>query len=320
MTPSTTPADLPTERKMSSEQTISVMAATSRMAYLVTRSALHIGCGDSLGDVDQPVVRNPVTQMPCIPAAALKRSLRDHSPMDGEQAALLFGTEGGRAGHLAPQEAQLLLLPVASGHGGVAWVTSAGLLAAYARQAMRCGSAWGPWPSQAMQVHQVLLVHQQSALLPGRGIGPVVQLWDQHLMPVDAPEPVRQALKSLVDRAFAGEEPDWRALVLSRVAVVHDRLLLALAECLDVRTRNAIGEDGLAANLWREETVPEDAVFYAPIAAHPLAGGPSTAGLAAVRGWMEAVASNPLQLQVGGNGSLGQGWMQLHLGSQQGRA
>lgn len=289
-------------------------ASFSKLAFLITRSALHVGCGEAVGDIDQPVARQPGTQMPYIPGQALKRSSKDHAGLDTDQQALLFGNDQGRPGHLAPQDASLLLLPVASGRGGQAWVTSPSLLISYLRKASACGAPGGSWPTNFPQEGEVALADPASPLLDGAGPQSSVQLGEYRLASSAASAAWASSLTALVEQAFASEDPQWQALVLARTVVVHDDMMLSLAKRLDVRTRNAIGDDGVAINLWREESVPEDSVFYSPLVAHAADSSGERLGLKAAQQWLAALAEEPLMLQVGGNASLGQGWMRLHLG------
>jgi CRISPR-associated protein Cmr4 len=313
-TPLTAQFDQIIQRDTMTNSTFTSGASFSKLAFLITRSALHVGCGEALGDVDQPVARQPGTQMPYIPGQALKRSCKDHAGLDTEQLALLFGNDQGRAGHLAPQDASLLLLPVASGRGGQAWVTSPSLLISYFRKASACGAPSGPWPSTSPQEGEVVLADSGSPLLDGTGPQSAVQLGAYRLSTSAPSKDWASSLGLLVSQAFASEDPQWQALVLARTVVVHDDMMLSLAKQLDVCTRNVIGDDGVAINLWREESVPEDSVFYTPLVAHAADSTGQRHGLKAAQQWLSARAERPLMLQVGGNASLGQGWMRLHLG------
>lgn len=290
-------------------------ASFSALAFLITRSALHVGCGEAVGDIDQPIARQPGTQMPYIPGQALKRSSKDHAVLSADQQVLLFGNDQGRPGHLAPQDASLLLLPVASGRGGQAWVTSPSLLISYFRKASACGVALGPWPHSFPQESEVMLADPVSPLLEHTASQRVVQLGEYRLSVAVSSADWIATLTALVHQAFASEDPHWQALVLARTVVVHDDMMLSMAKRLDVRTRNAIGDEGVAVNLWREESVPEDSVFYTPLVAHAADSSGQRLGLKAALQWLDTLAAEPLLLQVGGNASLGQGWLRLHLGA-----
>ena len=51
---------------------------TTRTLVIFTRTPLHVGTGNSVGAIDQPVVRERHTGFPIIPGSGLKGVLRDH--------------------------------------------------------------------------------------------------------------------------------------------------------------------------------------------------------------------------------------------------
>ena len=50
---------------------------STQVLAIFTRTPLHVGCGSSVGAVDQPVVREHHTGYPVIPGSALKGVLAD---------------------------------------------------------------------------------------------------------------------------------------------------------------------------------------------------------------------------------------------------
>ena len=49
----------------------------TKIMSIFTRTPLHVGCGSSVGAVDQPVVRERHTGYPVIPGSAIKGVLAD---------------------------------------------------------------------------------------------------------------------------------------------------------------------------------------------------------------------------------------------------
>ena len=115
----------------------------TRIFHLHALSALHVGTGQGIGAVDLPIARSRATNLPLVPGSALKGVLRDeakekwHVSEDDIQA--LFGAdsqadkENIHAGAAAFGDAHLLLLPIRSFAGTVAFATCPFILQRYAR-------------------------------------------------------------------------------------------------------------------------------------------------------------------------------------------
>ncbi|MGO1296755.1 MAG: type III-B CRISPR module RAMP protein Cmr4 [Vibrio sp.] len=107
--------------------------------HLITQTILHCGSGQSVGIVDQPIIRERATNLPIVPGATLRGVLRAHlsAQKDNEQLTnALFGplTKDGAesfAGALSITDAHLLLLPVRSLYGIVAYATCPFILQRY---------------------------------------------------------------------------------------------------------------------------------------------------------------------------------------------
>ncbi len=122
---------------------------TTKLLTIFTRTPLHVGCGSSVGAVDQPVARERHTRFPVIPGSSLKGVLAELWPervqaldkegnprtdKDGKPVFIraeipmeLFGNDdekNQRAGAVAIGEAKILLFPVRSAKGCFAFVTS----------------------------------------------------------------------------------------------------------------------------------------------------------------------------------------------------
>lgn len=291
-------------------------AQNARLYFLVCRTPLHIGCGDALGAIDKPTKRHVVTTHPQVPGSALKGCLRDPAmgswtlagqKLDIDQKRALFGSENA-TGMLSPQDGALLLMPVACWAGGWAWVTSPAVLHRLRRAALATALADAPPATvPALPALQTALTPENSLLLTSYGADlRAVVLAEEHLdQQVDAT--VGEWAAWLRRTAMAGEPADWCTEFERRLAVVHDEVFDWLATVgTDVRARNRIEDDGVAAahHLWREECVPEDAVFYGVLCAQPV---PAHGGVLSERQALEAPTA--CELQLGGKGSVGYGWV-----------
>lgn len=290
----------------------------ARLYFLITRTPLHIGCGDSLGDIDKPVLRGTVTGHPLVPGTEVKGCLKEpateHWFSGGPEqrndcAKSLFGREGpGGTGMLCPQDAELLLLPVACWAGGWAWATSPAVLHRLRRKAIGCGLPAAP-PAVPQPAHTEQAVLASDKSLVSRFDGGKHLILSEAVLDAAVDPLATEWADWLVKHAWHGEDSAWCGLARQRLAIVHDEVFDWLAEtAMDVRSHNKIGPDGVVADnhLWRQEYVPEDAVFAGVMAVQPVAGNPAgyTVGQA-------LAVPTDCDLQLGGRASVGFGWASL---------
>jgi CRISPR-associated protein Cmr4 len=295
------------------------MPANARLYFLLARTPLHMGCGDSLGAIDKPTKRHVVTNHPLVPGSSLKGCLRepaehawqvDNVNVSKEQLQVLFGNDKGGTGMLSPQDGQLLLLPVACWAGGWAWVTAPAVLQRLRRCAQTCNMPKQPplpsVPAMPKGQTQSALISSGSPLVSAYEDSNYVVLAEEALGAEESTA-IGEWANWLAAYAMAGEPTDWVAEFKNRIAIVPDDVFDWLCEtATDVRARNRLDEktgQTVAHHLWREECVPEDAVFYGVLSAQPVQDNPA--------GFTEAQAlavPSACDLQLGGKGSVGYGW------------
>ena len=109
----------------------------TKVMSIFTRTPLHVGCGSSVGAVDQPVTRERHTGYPVIPGSTIKGVLADLWTVKSEKGEYVREKEGIRllgndpadkkvaaqAGTLLIGEGKLLAFPVRSAKGCWAWLT-----------------------------------------------------------------------------------------------------------------------------------------------------------------------------------------------------
>ena len=120
----------------------------TKIMSIFTRTPLHVGCGSSVGAVDQPVVRERHTGYPIIPGSTIKGVLADLWTVKNENGdyvrekelgVKLFGNDPvdkdakAKAGSLLIGEGKLLAFPVRSAKGCWAWLTCPLVLNRFAR-------------------------------------------------------------------------------------------------------------------------------------------------------------------------------------------
>ena len=89
----------------------------TKIMSIFTRTPLHVGCGSSVGAVDQPVVRERHTGYPVIPGSAIKGVLADlwnENYQRTTEGKVFFGEDdvhaNAKAGKIAFGEAKLRVL------------------------------------------------------------------------------------------------------------------------------------------------------------------------------------------------------------------
>ncbi|MCS6774830.1 MAG: type III-B CRISPR module RAMP protein Cmr4, partial [Thermoflexales bacterium] len=125
------------------------MFEKSALLFIYVEMPLHAGTGRGLGAVDLPIQRERVTQYPMIQASSLKGKLRAEVRLrnawqdDSAEIVALFGKAGEAgdsfSGAVAPGDARVLLFPVRSLAGVLAWTTSLHVLQRFARDCAFAG-------------------------------------------------------------------------------------------------------------------------------------------------------------------------------------
>ena len=294
----------------------------ARLYFLLTRTPLHIGCGDSLGHIDKPVMRHVVTGHPLVPGSEVKGCVKGPAEFAwkfGDAATIssqldsLFGKSGDNgAGMVCPQDAQLLLLPVACWAGGWAWVTCPAVLHRLRRSCATLNLGTTPTlpavPTLNSSQSAALTEQCQGVLLSKTRSGDWLVLGEAALIGDVVPE-ASQWAEWLASTAWGSEADDWKAEFRRRLAIVPDEVFDWLAEvATDVRAHNKLGEDGVAEDkhLWRQEYVPEDAVFWGAITVQPVGNNPGKLTEA-----QALAAAQNCEIQLGGRASVGCGWASL---------
>jgi CRISPR-associated protein Cmr4 len=121
---------------------------------------LHVGCGQDVGVVDLPVIRERTTGYPFIPGSGIRGSLRQTLwRRDSRNVALLFGptaeeSETGPryAGCVAVHDAHLLLFPVRSDRAPFLWITCPAVLHRFSRDVRVLLGNPGTWPVEPSAV------------------------------------------------------------------------------------------------------------------------------------------------------------------------
>ena len=240
----------------------------TKLLTIFTRTPLHVGCGSSVGAVDQPVVRERHTRFPVIPGSSIKGVLADlwlehnddgsltlvekDSVRDADGVNLLGSTDNrkAQAGSLLIGEGKLLAFPVRSARKCFAWITCPLALARFARDTGR-----------DLKLDAVKVADGRSLAPDALKIDDSVVFEEYPLVISGAvPDTVIKNLADLVDGDL------WKELK-DRLAVVSDELFQYFAEnACEIANHNRIDDvTGVVQGgaLFSQENVPSETLFYA---------------------------------------------------------
>lgn len=244
---------------------------TTKLLTIFTRTPLHVGCGSSVGAVDQPVARERHTGFPVIPGSAIKGVLADLwnetvvDPKDAngkrkivrsKEGCALFGnddTKNPSAGKLLVGEGKLLAFPVRSAKGAFAWLTCPCALNRFTRDTD------ATFQIPTFEDTTSAVVAQDSALCL-KGKSKVV--FEEY--PLTASATLDAALVDAFKKL--SDDPVWQNEVATHLAVVSDELFQYFAEnACEIAQHNRIDDEtGVVANgaLFSQENVPSETIFY----------------------------------------------------------
>ena len=261
---------------------------TSKILTIFTRTPLHIGCGSSVGAVDQPVVRERHTSYPVIPGSSIKGVLADlwmeegkdvrknvKAGKNGEEveyirikegdAYKLFGNnESGenaeaRSGKLLIGEGKILAFPVRSAGGGYAWMTCPLVLKRFKLDAREDFEI----PEKVSDSEVVLT--SKSVLLVGESDEVVFESFPFSKKGDCEADSVALKLADYVAPGMIFAE------VINRLAIVSDTVFAYfVTNMCEIANHNRIDDcTGVVATgaLFSQENVPSETLFYSPLMA-----------------------------------------------------
>jgi CRISPR-associated RAMP protein, cmr4 family len=291
----------------------------TRIFHLHALSALHVGTGQGIGAVDLPIARSRATNLPLVPGSALKGVLRDeakekwHLNQDDIQA--LFGAdsqadkENIHASAAAFGDAHLLLLPIRSFAGTVAFATCPFILQRYARDVRGLQPESPKVPalkdSASVPENTVLRVSGSQIALEdldiGSETGTEAKQWAEHIAAAVYPE-------------STADYQAWREQLCQRFIILPDSTFSFLADtATEIRMRIRIDRETRIVKegaLWSEENLPAESVLYGILAidkSRYSRNAKSADELSAL------IPAGETQIQIGGKHTVGRGLCRLVL-------
>ena len=236
----------------------------TKIMSIFTRTPLHVGCGSSVGAVDQPVGRERHTGYPIIPGSTIKGVLADLWTVKNENGdyvrekelgVKLFGNDPvdkdakAKAGSLLIGEGKLLAFPVRSAKGCWAWLTSPLVLNRFARD---YNVSLGRIPDPG----------DEEAVAPARlTVESRVVFEEYPLKAVDSNlDTIVEQLKMLQSDAVWGDNLAEHLTVVS-----NDVFAYFAKNACEIANHNRIDDKtGVVADgaLFSQENVPSETMFY----------------------------------------------------------
>jgi len=255
---------------------------------LFTRTPLHVGAGNSVGAIDQPVMRERHTGFPIIPGSSIKGVLADLWVEDtykndngkitrnlDKEITWLFGSDdpnegNASAGALSIGEAHLLAFPIRSARGSFAWITSPMLLSRAARDGVPGiqsipSDKLDPWLANSSDSSALFKTDAPITLpISNAAPKPRIVLEDYTFNQADEfDSSLSSALMNLLPGEPVLEDLGQRLVIVSDGMMSHfAQTACEVAQHVRINDATGTAED---SGLFNQENVPSETLFYANV-------------------------------------------------------
>ena len=271
-------------------------------------TALHVGTGQGVGVVDLPIARSRATNLPIVAGSALKGVLRDElkeqHQLEAKDINTLFGKNenADHAGAIAFGDAHLLLLPIRSFAGVVAYATCPFILRQYQRDTGLVLDI------PAIMDNSARIVADSALLLNGK-----IALEDLDIEAHDTnlTEDWAEAITAMLYPESVANHQEWRDEVKKRFVILPDSIFSFLADtATEIRTRIRINRETRVVQdgaLWTEENLPADSVLWGVLGVSDSRSGDKKSA----DELSKLLPTKEINLQIGGKHTVGRGFCRL---------
>ncbi|EKF9423719.1 type III-B CRISPR module RAMP protein Cmr4 [Vibrio cholerae] len=232
--------------------------------HLFSQTILHCGSGQSVGIVDQPIARERASNLPIVPGSTVRGVLKafisqtEQKEVKPTLSQSLFGYdkqdgEPSFAGALSITDAHLLLLPVRTVYGILAYATCPFILQRYKKD--RKLDLTVPTPADEQALHPKGNPNHQDNLMVLEDLDLKAQECDH----------TQQWAEYIAQKLYA-KDSAYLSDMSKRIIVLPDTVFSFLAEtATEIRTRIRINQEtGVVDNgaLWTEESLPAESVLW----------------------------------------------------------
>jgi len=296
--------------------------------FLYAVSPVHMGAGQAIGVIDNPIQRERHTEHPCFAGSGIKGAVRHgFETLGGDRAHILFGPQAGtndlHAGAVSFGDAQLVCLPVRSLKGGYVYATCPQALAR-AQRLLALVGAKPAWPALPAVAEGKCLVANPALLAERRVEGQPTKVLHLEAFEYEAQENESTVVKAigtdLAARALpAGDGYAFFAGKLSTDLVVLSdtdfayfaRNAMLVEPHVRINDKTGTADDG---GLFYTENLPPESLLVAPLLVSRTRTGRADDDLdaVAVMAQIKAVIDGRL-LQIGGDATTGRGLVAARL-------
>ena len=291
------------------------------MLGLFTETPLHPGTGSTTGVVDLPVQRERHTGFPIIQASGLKGAMREVAEKkkidDGtrilteHEVNIIFGSEDSdHAGSLAITDARILAFPVRSLSEVYVWMTCPSVISRLKRDGDLIDmNSLKTLPEPKPEKGQALGISNH-----GLGNPLILEEISFNLdtsQSADVTKCIEAVVKFLPSKDTNDVHTTVREKMKKHLVVIRDEDFSHLVKtATQVSARIVLSEKKTSENLWYEETLPPDCLFYTFLFASKPRGEDGSIAEAGdvLKKLKEAIKD---YIQIGGNETVGMGWCAL---------
>ena len=285
--------------------------------FLYTVSPVHMGAGQAVGVIDNPIQRERHTNYPSFAGSGIKGAVRHSFEVlfNRTNASIdqLFGTDAGNsslhAGAVSFGDAQLIALPIRSLRGGYVYAASPQSLER-ARRLLKLIGVQVEWPGlPEVEEGQCLIVNPD--LLNGDKLH--LEAFEYTAIPLAQATPLKKLAEDLSQRALPSADAYqfFRAKLANDLVVLSDTDFAYFAENamlvethVRINEKTGTAEDG---GLFYTENLPPESLLVSPVLASKTRTGQNgelsaETVLSHVRGALDGKL-----LQIGGDATTGRG-------------
>ena len=288
--------------------------------FLYAVSPVHMGAGQAIGVIDNPIQRERHTGHPCFAGSGIKGAVRHNfKSLGGDESLIsrLFGPESAsadlHAGAVSFGDAQLVALPVRSLKGGFVYATCPQAIARTQRLLAHLGLARN-WPALPDDVAQGKCLTSHASQLSGAK-GDKLHL---EAFEYEAADKACAALQTIAQDLANTAMPTGDGYTFFRAKLASDLVVLSDSD-FDYFSQHAMliephvridDTTGTASDggLFYTENLPPEALMIAPLLASQTRSGRAEEKIEAIQvmAHVKAVLHSKL-LRVGGDATTGRG-------------
>lgn len=277
------------------------------MFHLHNLTALHMGVGQGVGVVDLPIMRAKATNLPIVAGSSIKGVLRDELNITNSDKDTLFGKDKDAdfAGAIAFGDANLLILPIRSFAGVVAYATCPFILRQYKRD------VGGNNAIPELNNNRAWVIDDSNLLIDNK-----VVLEDLDI--VADKQTLADDWASQIAQAIYPNSDEWQNEFKKRFVILPDSILSFLADtATEIRTRIRINRETRVVQdgaLWTEENLPADSILWGVL------GVSESRDKQNKKTADELVALLPtdeINIQIGGKHTVGRGFCRLLIANKE---